>query len=984
MRSTLQQLIEATNNSISVKQETCCFCGESFGNVATKNEHILISHFERKHCTGCNNDLISIGDKWYQLHNDIDCNIIKTEPDFYDEPLDSHNDLDDLELSAENEQMFEDALDMIDTMDPLERSPSPAFDDPSSPAFDDFEFNNDISSESDHPLDDNDVPANDSDGWSCRICSKTFTYRHNLMRHYRNVEHIEPNIADMGTSESNRWLCTTCGQTFTIKSNLRRHQRQFHGTDVGQADEMIPATTTATITTKTLKRESDHSSSTFSPPISQLRQSTSNMAGPNDGNNDKLPLISIDSMNEPIFSCALCQKTFTFEHNLHRHERNIHNVTDSQWKKKESSETAMESSEKNIKNEENIDELLVPLTSYVEPSSSQSKPWSCKKCLRVFTLRSNLIRHMRQIKCVRPIQPDTPKKSWACDLCPQSFTFQQNLLRHRKHIHQISGKEAKGSVELSLSTTNNPNTTQSENNPSDTISDTPDSPLQLHFKVEMAESTAETPKDPTPSELDDLTCGTCFRTFTFRVNLKRHLRTVKCVPPEKTDQSTDVNAKSTNNSQKMSKNVKNTTRRQWRCNICSKSFTFANNLYRHKHDVHKQAFVKRKKRPLRRATTPPSPSELYSCDICQQTFTFRNNLIRHQKNVRCQAPTQEENTEADESAAQQWICDYCGDEFTSRNCIMKHMRRQHPDACMVDCNVCSMPFNSLVRLEVHMREKHNIAAATINVQVPCKYCSATFTSKHELDKHKRVQHLLQLEEDHIFKCAQCPALFNSNAVRKMHLMKRHKRPTRIFKELFKCYICAETFKFPASVVSHMESHKLDGDVKCCYESCTDHFSSSKKMYYHLQKHLRDLDAKQRCDKCKRSYSEWTFESHRCIINNPQEFMCHYCGKTWATKHLLEVHMNSHTGNKPYKCKYCDMAFTKCYTRNRHQNTHTGTKPCKCTVAGCDRAFGQHIDLYRHLYKAHGIFKKKYPCTICEQVFPENSLLRKHLQSHENF
>lgn len=57
----------------------CNFCDQSFTNATEKNEHIL-GHFERRHCFDCDHDLIAVGDHWYQLHRDINCNVFQADP----------------------------------------------------------------------------------------------------------------------------------------------------------------------------------------------------------------------------------------------------------------------------------------------------------------------------------------------------------------------------------------------------------------------------------------------------------------------------------------------------------------------------------------------------------------------------------------------------------------------------------------------------------------------------------------------------------------------------------------------------------------------------------------------------------------------------------------------------------------------------------------------------------------------------------------
>lgn len=110
-------------------------------------------------------------------------------------------------------------------------------------------------------------------------------------------------------------------------------------------------------------------------------------------------------------------------------------------------------------------------------------------------------------------------------------------------------------------------------------------------------------------------------------------------------------------------------------------------------------------------------------------------------------------------------------------------------------------------------------------------------------------------------------------------------------------------------------------------------------------------------------------------------VCSYCGRSFRQLYHLTEHMNAHTGDKPYHCTSCDKKFGRLHILKAHQLVHTGEKPHKCTINGCDRAYAYDIDLKRHRFSAHGIYTKKHICSFCSKVFPENKLLKKHLESH---
>jgi len=51
----------------------------------------------------------------------------------------------------------------------------------------------------------------------------------------------------------------------------------------------------------------------------------------------------------------------------------------------------------------------------------------CKWCLKSFSTKGNLNRHIRSVHL---------KENWVCDMCGRSFHEKQSLLRHKRNIHQ--------------------------------------------------------------------------------------------------------------------------------------------------------------------------------------------------------------------------------------------------------------------------------------------------------------------------------------------------------------------------------------------------------------------------------------------------------------------------------------------------------------------------------------------------------------------
>ena len=56
------------------------------------------------------------------------------------------------------------------------------------------------------------------------------------------------------------------------------------------------------------------------------------------------------------------------------------------------------------------------------------------------------------------------------------------------------------------------------------------------------------------------------------------------------------------------------------------------------------------------------------------------------------------------------------------------------------------------------------------------------------------------------------------------------------------------------------------------------------------------------------------------------FPCRYCGKVFGSDSALQIHVRSHTGERPYKCNICGNRFTTKGNLKVHFQRHTHKFP----------------------------------------------------------
>ncbi|KAL0453285.1 UNVERIFIED_CONTAM: Transcription factor IIIA [Sesamum latifolium] len=236
----------------------------------------------------------------------------------------------------------------------------------------------------------------------------------------------------------------------------------------------------------------------------------------------------------------------------------------------------------------------------------------------------------------------------------------------------------------------------------------------------------------------------------------------------------------------------------------------------------------------------------------------------------------------------------------------------------------------------------------------CEYCGICRSKKSLISSHILTHHQEEMnvnevnkeksEGDKLSTCEVCGSSFRKPAHLKQHMqshslegnMKRHikelhQESSSTNVEPPKEYICPElgcgkVFKYLSKLRKHEDSHvKLDtAEAFCSEPGCMKYFTNKQS----LKEHLCSCHQYIVCDKCGSKQLKKNFKRHLSMHEaavSMERIKCSFngCLHTFATESNLNQHMRAvHLGLKPYACSIpgCHMKFAFKHVRDKHEKS----------------------------------------------------------------
>uniref|UniRef100_A0A8B9CUV8 Zinc finger and BTB domain containing 40 n=1 Tax=Anser brachyrhynchus TaxID=132585 RepID=A0A8B9CUV8_9AVES len=375
------------------------------------------------------------------------------------------------------------------------------------------------------------------------------------------------------------------------------------------------------------------------------------------------------------------------------------------------------------------------------------------------------------------------------------------------------------------------------------------------------------------------------------------------------------------------------------------------------------AGTKEPKEPQEKASSKKS----FICKACDKSFHFYCRLKVHMKRCRVARGKQIQCKECTEVKSTKKELEKHQLEVRGAVGIAKKKTRRLP----VACDICGREFAHASGMQYHKLTEH-----FDEKPFSCEECGAKFAANSTLKNHLRLH-----TGDRPFMCKHCLMTFMQASALAYHTKKKHSEG-----KMYACQYCDAVFAQSIELSRHVRTHTGDKPYVC--RECGKGFRQANGLSIHLRT-FHNIEDPYDCKKCRMSFA--TLQEHRKHVHkvHSREYHpCPTCAKVFSAPSLLERHMVTHAGGKPFSCEICNKAYQQLsglwyHNRTHHPDVfaaqnHRSSKFSSLQLSSCDKTFASTAAHRKHI-KAEHTDLKLHECEMCKELFPTLALLQVHVK-----
>uniref|UniRef100_A0A8W7PVI2 C2H2-type domain-containing protein n=1 Tax=Anopheles coluzzii TaxID=1518534 RepID=A0A8W7PVI2_ANOCL len=178
------------------------------------------------------------------------------------------------------------------------------------------------------------------------------------------------------------------------------------------------------------------------------------------------------------------------------------------------------------------------------------------------------------------------------------------------------------------------------------------------------------------------------------------------------------------------------------------------------------------------------------------------------------------------------------------------------------------------------------------------------------------------------------------------------------------------------LMKHLVSHTTERLIACF--NCGTHFRIRDKFVDHCNRQLEIAHRKYQCDQCGRYYAT------KPLLNNHMQYhrqahACELCPAKFSSPGLLAAHIRiKHLNQRDFKCPQCDYASHYKKDLVAHILGHEG-KLFRCEEFGCNVVYRTLLGLKKHISWHYNLPTPVYACHLCDNHlrYKSSTSLKKH-------